>query len=60
MSILENWRMRHPGESGSTGRLIVLILLLAVVLVFILNSDKIARGFSFFISSSPAGVGTTE
>lgn len=52
--------MRHPGEPGSTGRLIVLILLLVVVLVFILNSDKIARGFSFFLNSGPVGVGTTE
>jgi hypothetical protein len=60
MSILEHWRMRHPGEPGSTGRLIVLILLLVVVLVFILNSDKIARGFSFFLNSGPVGVGTTE
>jgi len=60
MGVLEHWRYRHPTEPGSTGRLIVLILLLAMVIAFILNSDKLARGLTFFFSSSRSGAETSE
>jgi putative effector of murein hydrolase LrgA (UPF0299 family) len=60
MSILESWRARHPMEPAAPGRVIVLILLLAAVIFFILKSDTIANGFTFFLHSGSTGAETTE
>jgi uncharacterized membrane protein len=60
MSILEYWRARHPIEPSSRFRVVVLILLLVMVIIFILNSDRIARGFTSFFTVGPTGAETSE
>ncbi len=48
MDFLDDWRDRHPHQRGGPGRVVGMILLLALVVILMLNSDLIARGFEIF------------
>lgn len=60
MRVLEDWRERHPLHRGSGPRLIALILMLIMVVIFILNSDRIAAGFTMLFPIVQGTAGTTE
>lgn len=49
MDFLDDWRDRHPHQRGGPGRVLGMILLLVLVVILMLNSDLIARGFEIFI-----------
>ena len=53
MTLVEDWRERHPRKS-SKGRVVFYIFLLIKVLIFILKADSMVAGFTriFFPSDS--------
>jgi hypothetical protein len=55
MSLVEDWREKHP-RSSSKGRLAVYVFLLAVVILFIVKANSIVSGFTsiFFPADTPA------
>jgi hypothetical protein len=54
MDISSEWRNRHPRAPGSSGKLLALILILAMVVFFILKSDVLASGFTALVSPDSA------
>jgi hypothetical protein len=53
--ILDDWRSRHPVERGSWFRLVVLVGLLALVIIFITNSGRIADSLGIFLNYQEPG-----
>jgi biopolymer transport protein ExbD len=52
VSLLSNWRERHPRPSGPK-RVIILIVLLVLVVIVMLKAPEITRGFSAVFFPSP-------
>ncbi|OPL19513.1 MAG: hypothetical protein AVO35_10140 [Candidatus Aegiribacteria sp. MLS_C] len=45
MSLVDDWREKHPTRS-SRGRVMFYIFLLVMVIVFMLKADSLVRGFT--------------
>lgn len=58
MSLVDDWREKHPRRSSRV-RVLLYIFLLVMVVVFMLKADSLVRGFTsiFFPADS---TGTTE
>lgn len=50
MDITSEWRNRHPRAPGGPGKVLVLILILALVLFMIFKSDMLSSGFTALVS----------
>lgn len=55
MDIASEWRNRHPRPSGTNWKVIALILVLALVVLMMVGSDKLAAGFTFLVSPESRG-----
>jgi hypothetical protein len=59
VSLVRNWRERHPRPSGP-GRLFLLVALLVLVIIFMLKAPEIVRTFSAVFFPAADSTETTD